>query len=61
MTAGTIARMPNQPRTPARSIRIPDEMWNQAKAVAEARGEDVSVEVRAGLERYIKRNRHLLD
>lgn len=53
-------RVPNKPKTPIRGIRVPDELWANAQAVAKARGEDVSAEVRASLERYVKRNRHLL-
>lgn len=52
--------MPNKPRTPHRTVRIGDELWHQAQAVAEARGETVSDEVRAGLERYVKRHRNLI-
>jgi len=52
---------PNQPRTPIRGVRIPDELWHDALRVAKARDEHVSDEVRASLERYVKRNRHLLD
>lgn len=52
--------MPNKPRTPIRGVRVPDELWQDAQAVAKARDEDVSAEIRAGLERYVKRNRHLL-
>lgn len=55
-----MAIVPNKPKTPIRGIRVPDDLWDDSKAVAKARGEDVSVEVRAGLERYVKRNRHLL-
>lgn len=49
--------VPNQPRTPIRSVRIADELWEEAQAVARDRGESVSDEVRAALERYVKRNR----
>jgi len=52
---------PNKPRTPIRGVRIPDELWEDAQRVAAARGESVSDEVRAALERYVKRNRALLD
>ena len=51
---------PNRPRTPLRAVRIPDALWQDAQAVAAAHGESVSDEVRAGLERYVKRHRHLL-
>lgn len=51
----TLRRMPNQPRTPIRGIRIPDELWEAAQQVAAERGETVSDEVRRALERYVKR------
>jgi hypothetical protein len=47
--------VPNQPKTPIRGFRIPDELYLAAKAKAEARGEDMSTVVRAALERYVKR------
>ncbi|WP_158597324.1 hypothetical protein [Microbacterium telephonicum] len=53
--------MPNKPRTKIRGVRVPDELWEDAQKIAKARGEDVSAEIRAGLERYVKRNRNLLD
>lgn len=59
--ADTMVRVPNKPRTPIRSIRIADELWADAQKVAAARGEDVSAEVRSSLERYVKRNRSLLE
>lgn len=55
-----MVRVPNKPRTPIRSIRIADDLWADAQKVAAAKGEDVSAEVRAALERYVKRNRDLL-
>lgn len=48
-------RVPNQPKTPVRAIRVPDELWRQAQEVAAVRGEDVSSVVRAALTRYVKR------
>lgn len=44
-----------------RGICVACELWEDAQRVAEARGETVSDEVRASLERYVKRNRNLLD
>lgn len=54
MTA-TIRRVPNQPKTPVRTFRIPDDLWNAAQAKAADRGETVSDVVRKALERYVKR------
>ena len=50
--------MPNAPRTPQRSIRISDEEWLAAQAVAERRGEDVSAVIRTALRRYVRRNQN---
>ncbi|MCV7434794.1 YlcI/YnfO family protein [Mycolicibacterium bacteremicum] len=52
---GTLPRVPNQPRTPLRSFRIPDELYAAAQAKAEEKGESVSDVVRRALERYVKR------
>lgn len=50
-----IRRMPNQPKTPIRGFRIPDPLYDAAKAKAAERGEDLSTVIRAALERYVKR------
>lgn len=49
---GRMGRMPNQPKTPQRTVRVPDDVWERAKVRAEARGETVSDVVRRALERY---------
>ena len=41
-------------RTPARSVRVPDELWNAAKARADQRGEDVSAVIIRALRRYVE-------
>ena len=46
--------MPNQPKTPARSIRIEDALWQRAQERAAERGETVSDAVRRFLERYTR-------
>ena len=56
-TGGKLRRVPNQPKTPIRGFRIPDELYLAARATAEERGEDLATVVRACLERYVKRNR----
>jgi hypothetical protein len=48
----TIAPMPNKPKTPLRSMRIPDEIWFAAQDAAAERGENISDEVRKFLIRY---------
>ncbi|ROR97814.1 hypothetical protein EDD28_2423 [Salana multivorans] len=40
--------------TPPRSIRVPDEVWDAAKAEAERRGETVTDAVLRFLRRYSK-------
>lgn len=33
-----LRRVPNQPKTPARSLRVPDELWEDSRLIAEAEG-----------------------
>ena len=47
--------VPNKPKTPLRSFRIPTDLYEKAQAKAAARGESVSDVVRKALERYVKR------
>lgn len=56
MTPGILRRVPNAPKTPQRTIRIPDKTWEAAKAAAERRGDNLSEVIRKSLERYVKRN-----
>ncbi len=51
----SLTRVPNAPKTPLRSFRIPDEVYKAAQAKAAERGESVSDVVRAALERYARR------
>ena len=59
-TVGRMTDTPRRPgrpatgRTPARSIRIPDDVWQAAKDAAEARGETVTDAVVRFLRRYGK-------
>lgn len=55
MTPATLARVPNAPKTPLKSFRIPDDLYRAAQAKAAERGESVSDVVRAALQRYVKR------
>lgn len=55
MTPGTLRRMPNQPKTPIKCFRIPEDLYRAAQVKAEERGENLSVVVRRALERYVKR------
>ncbi len=51
--------MPNKPRpgNPARAVRVEDELWKAAQAIAAERGESVSDVIRQCLQRYVKRHR----
>lgn len=53
--AGVMTPVPNQPKTPQRTFRIPDAVYEAAKAKAAAKGETLSDVVRRALERYVKR------
>jgi predicted transcriptional regulator len=41
--------------TTLRNVRVDDDLWQRALAVAAARNESVSAVIRAALERYVKR------
>ncbi|WP_213816205.1 ribbon-helix-helix protein, CopG family [Glaciihabitans sp. dw_435] len=45
--------MPNQPATPARSFRIPEDLYRAAQEKAIAEGRTVTDVVREALERYV--------
>lgn len=47
--------MPNQPKTPLRSVRVPDDVWDAVKAKAEDRGETVTDVILRALRRYVSR------
>jgi negative regulator of replication initiation len=44
-------------RTPLRSIRVPDDLWRAAMAVADERGESITDVLRRALERYVRTGR----
>jgi plasmid stability protein len=46
--------MPNQPKTPLRAIRVPDDLWRAAQAKAAEHGESVSEVIRKCLRRYAR-------
>lgn len=46
--------VPNKPKTPLRSLRISDDLWEKAKARADEKGESVSDAIRKFLERYTR-------
>lgn len=41
--------------TTLRNVRVTDDLWTRARAVAATRGESLSDVIRAALERYVKR------
>jgi predicted HicB family RNase H-like nuclease len=45
--------MPNQPKTPIRSVRVPDEEWRAAQEACAANGESVTDVVRRALREYV--------
>lgn len=47
--------MPNQPKTPARAVRVPDDLWNAARAKADSRGDSLSQIIREALRRYVQK------
>lgn len=49
--------MPNQPKTPARSVRIADDIWKAAQARAAAEGTTVTAVIVAAVRRYAKGHR----
>jgi predicted HicB family RNase H-like nuclease len=55
MTPASVSRVPNQPKTPQRTFRIPEDVYRAAQAKAAAKGESLSDVVRRALERYVKR------
>lgn len=46
--------MPNKPKTPHRTIRVPDDEWQAAQARAVEEGVTVSDVVRKALRAYVK-------
>lgn len=46
--------MPNQPKTPKRSIRVPEQLWQQAKRKAADRGETLTDVIVRALRRYVR-------
>jgi hypothetical protein len=46
--------VPDQPSTPHRTFRAPDEEWEPAKRIAADRGETLTDVLRRALRRYIR-------
>lgn len=53
--ASTIDRVPNKPKTPLRAVRVPNELWDAAKAIARERGESLSDVLREALADYVRK------
>lgn len=49
---GFIVPVPNQPKTPHRSVRVPDAIWDKALKKASKRDETLSDVIRKALEAY---------
>jgi hypothetical protein len=48
--------MPNQPKTPVRSVRVSDVLWGAAQDEAARRGETVTAVIVRALEEYTQRS-----
>jgi len=51
--------VPNQPATPTRSVRIPDELWEASKRAAHDSGETVTDVIIRALKRYVRDHPHV--
>lgn len=49
-----IRRVPNQPKTPNRTIRVPTDLWDAVKVKAKERGETVTEVIIKALQRYLR-------
>lgn len=54
--AARVITVPNKPKTPQRSFRIPDDVYEAAKVKAAAKGETVTDVVVRALKRYGKKS-----
>lgn len=55
MTRSTLRAVPNKPKTPLHSFRVDTNLWNAAKAKAQAEGTTIADVLRAALVRYLKK------
>ncbi|WAB10610.1 ribbon-helix-helix DNA binding domain protein [Gordonia phage Ecliptus] len=55
MATGTIVDVPNQPKTPNRTLRIPDDEWAAWKAEADRLGVSLTDFLRATMNNRVKR------
>lgn len=61
MQDGILNPMPNQPKTPNRTIRVSDERWEAFRACAEHNGESMTDAICAAIDRYVARTRKKMD
>lgn len=52
-TPDRIPRMPNQPKTPVRGLRVDDDLWHAAQEKAKAEGRTMTDVLVAYLKRYV--------
>jgi hypothetical protein len=48
--------MPNQPKTPGHTIRVPDDEWLPARDKATENGETMTGVIRKALQSYVETN-----
>ncbi len=53
MVVNTVGSVPNQPKTPPRSVRVPDDLWSAARVRAAENGETVTDVLIRALEAYV--------
>jgi len=46
--------VPNQPKTPTHSVRVPQELWDAVRAKAKKRGETVTDVILRALKAYLR-------
>ena len=51
--SGTIPRVPNQPKTPNRVLRVEETLWRAAQQKAKAEGRTLTSVIVAYLRRYV--------
>ena len=55
MTPATVTPVPNQEKTPRRTVRVPDDVWKAAQDKAAEKGETVTDVIVRALKRYGKK------
>ena len=46
--------VPDQPKTPHRSVRVPDEIWDEVRRKASDRGETITDVILRALKQYLR-------